>query len=86
MLVDLHGFCLNDAVEEVVWKLNELISAGKEKLDIVHGFRRGQVLKNYFQSNRFLQDMKKFGFQLKPKFYANNPGLTCYQVLRIKQD
>jgi len=71
-------------VEEVVWKLKECIATGQDKLHIIHGYRYGQVLKNYFQSKRFLQDMKSFGLILKPKFYSNNPGLTGFEVKMLK--
>lgn len=80
MLIDLHGFCLEDALEEVVDKLNGLVANGQQQLEIIHGYRNGQVLKNYFQSKQFLKDMRAYGYDLSPKRKVKNPGITRFTV------
>ena len=47
MQIDLHGFCLNEAKEEVFWKLKEIVSNEQNQLNIIHAFRNGQVLRKY---------------------------------------
>lgn len=80
MLIDLHGFCLKDAIEEVLCKLNELVANGQQLLEIIHGYRNGQVLKNYFQSKEFLKDMKACGYIVTPKHKGKNPGMSRFNV------
>ncbi len=48
--VDLHGFELWEALEEIVYKLEECKTRGIREIVLVHGFHRGQILKNYIQS------------------------------------
>ena len=84
MQIDLHGFCLNEAKEEVFWKLKEIVLNEQNQLDIIHGFRNGQVLKKYFQSKQFLEDIKIYGYVLKPKTNLKNPGMTSFNIRLIK--
>ena len=71
MEIDLHGLELWEALEEIVYKLEECKTRGIQEITLIHGFHRGKVLKNYIQSKGFLKEMEKEGFKLKKK---NNPN------------
>ncbi len=85
MVVDLHGFNLKDAKEEVICTLEDILAKGQRKVAIIHGYRNGQVLKNYFQSEQFLEDMNANGYGLNPKIHLNNPGMTSFTVKSYSQ-
>ena len=80
MITDLHGFGLFDAIEEIIEILEDCISSREYILLIIHGYRRGQVLKNYFQSKKFLEDMANEGYKLKELEHPN-PGASMYRII-----
>ncbi|KKN14053.1 hypothetical protein LCGC14_1000020 [marine sediment metagenome] len=80
MISDLHGFGLFDAIEEIVEILEICVSSREYILLIIHGYRRGQVLKNYFQSKKFLRDMANEGYQLKELKHPN-PGASMFKII-----
>ncbi len=71
MEIDLHGLELWEALEEIVYKLEECQTKSIREITLIHGFHRGKVLKNYIQSEGFLKEIVKEGFKLKKK---NNPN------------
>ena len=79
MEIDLHGFELWEAKEEVLYFLEEYQVKGIREVKIVHGYHRGQVLKRYFQSEKFLKDMKNQGIILIKKSNSNQ-GETCFEL------
>ncbi len=80
MEIDLHGYELWKAIEEIIYKLEECQANGIREISLVHGFHKGQILKNYIQSERFLKEMEKEGFQLKKKSNPN-PGVSAFLIL-----
>ena len=44
---------------------------GIREITLIHGFHKGQVLKNYIQSEGFLKEMAKEGFELMRKDTTN---------------
>jgi DNA-nicking Smr family endonuclease len=81
MISDLHGFGLFDAIEEIIEILEDCISLREYTLLIIHGYRRGQVLKNYFQSKKFLRDMANEGYKLKELTHPN-PGASMFKIIQ----
>ena len=80
MKCDLHGLKLFDAIEEIIDILGDCISLRDYRLLIIHGYRRGQVLKNYFRSRKFLKDMASEGYRLKELKHPN-PGASLFIVI-----
>ncbi|MHA1149572.1 MAG: hypothetical protein ACTSR8_15160 [Promethearchaeota archaeon] len=79
MRADLHGFNFFDATEEIIDIIQDCMSSRDYYLLIIHGYRRGQVLKNYFRSRKFLKDMADAGYKLKVLKYPN-PGATLFKI------
>ena len=78
---DLHGFELSEAIIEVFHALEECTVNEDKYLEIVHGYNRGSVLRNYFSSKRFLQDAAREGYKLRI-VKSQNPGKTHIQIER----
>ena len=72
---DLHGFELSEAIIEVFHALEECTVNEDKLLEIVHGYNRGSVLRNYFRSKRFLQGAAREGYKLR-FVKSPNPGKT----------
>ena len=75
--IDLHGLELWEAIEEIVDKIEECQTKGIREITLIHGFHKGQVLKNFIQSEGFLKEMAKEGFKLKKRIIQT----LEYQVL-----
>ena len=80
MDIDIHGFELNEAIDEISYILNACKIEGITEISIVHGYHHGQVLKNYIRSEGFLREMKREGYELRRKS-VNNPGTTNFDLL-----
>lgn len=81
--LDLHGFFLKDAIDEVQSKLVECKESGDKGLILIHGYRHGQTLKNYFRSKSFIKDMKNKDLTIL-HFDTSKPGSTS--ILLKKSD
>ena len=79
---DLHELFLDEA-KSVIWDtIEECIQNKIEELEIIHGYKHGQVLKNYFRSKYFIHDFSS------PKFIiqfsnTSDPGIT---IIKIKHN
>jgi len=78
--INVHGHELWGAIDEVLSVLEECKLNGDGEINIVHGYKHGQVLKNYFRSNKFLVEMAREGCQLKKKEFSN-PGESTFTIL-----
>lgn len=83
MEIDIHGQELSEAVIEVLYGLKECDTHSDSRIDIIHGYHAGTVLKNYLRSPKFIKDAAKDGFVLTSLKNAN-PGITSYLVHRKK--
>ncbi len=79
MKKDLHGYELWEALDEITLVLEECKLNGDSQLELVHGFRQGQVLKNYIQSEGFIKEMAREGFKLIRK-QSPNPGVSIFEI------
>ena len=77
---DLHGFRLYDAIEEIIDAIEYGTSSGDYFLFIIHGYRNGQVLKNYFRSKKFLKDILDVGYHLR-ELNQPNPGVSMFKII-----
>ena len=80
MEIDIHGFELIEAIDEISYTLNICKIEGVKEISIIHGYHHGQVLKNYIRSEGFLREMKREGYELRRKC-VNNPGVTNFNLL-----
>ena len=77
MEIKIRGLELWEALEEISYCLEECQIKGIQEISIIHGYRKGQVLKNYIQSEGFLKEMKREGFRLK-RIESSNPGVSNF--------
>jgi len=78
--INVHGHELWGAIDEVLSALEECRINGDLKINIIHGYKHGQVLKNYFRSNKFLAEMAREGFQLKMKAISDQ-AISSFEIL-----
>jgi hypothetical protein len=62
MDIDIPGFELWEAIEEILFKLEECRIKGIQEILIIHGYQHGQRLKSYIQSEGFIKEMAREGF------------------------
>ena len=78
--INVHGHELWGAIDEVLSALEECKIKGEREINIIHGYKHGQVLKNYFRSNKFLVEMSRESFQLKIKDISD-PAISSFAIL-----
>ncbi len=78
--IDVHGHDLWGAIDEVLSTLEECKLNGDVEINIIHGHKHGQVLKNYFRSKKFLGAMAHEGFQLKINAISD-PAISSFVIL-----
>jgi len=78
--IDVHGHELWGAIDEVLSALEECKINGEREINIIHGYKHGQVLKNYFRSIKFLGEMTREGFRLKMKD-TSDPAISSFVIL-----
>ena len=78
--INVHGHELWGAIDEVLNALEECKINGDLEFNIIHGYKHGQVLKNYFRSNKFLGEMAREGFRLKMKD-TSDPAISSFVIL-----
>jgi DNA-nicking Smr family endonuclease len=78
--INVHGHELWGAIDEVLSVLEECKINRDGEINIIHGYKHGQVLKNYFRSNKFLVEMAREGFRLKIKAISD-PAISSFVIL-----
>ncbi len=61
---DLHGYRFKEAKFKIIESLRKCFNQRKYSIHIIHGYH-GHILKDYIESQEFLEDMKKEGFPLQ---------------------
>jgi predicted HAD superfamily phosphohydrolase len=84
MEIDIHGMRLWEAIDEIIYRLEESRLHEDEALKVIHGYRRGKVLKDYIQSEGFIREMKRAGYSLKKRGIRNR-GATTFQIEGISK-
>ncbi|GAH75644.1 unnamed protein product [marine sediment metagenome] len=80
--INVHGHELWGAIDEVLSVLEECKINGDGEINIIHGYKHRQVLKNYFRSNKFLVEMAREGFRLKMKDISD-PAISSFVLLLL---
>lgn len=75
VICDLHEFFLDEAIKFVKSAITTCHSNGIKKLEIIHGYRHGTILRTYFRSEEFIQEILNFGFKIEI-FDKSNAGTT----------
>lgn len=78
--INVHGHELWGAIDEVLTALEECKINGYGVINIIHGYKHGQVLKNYLRSNKFLAEMAREGFRLKMKDISD-PAISSFVII-----
>ena len=78
--INVHGHELWSAIDEVLSALEECKLKSDGEINIIHGYKHGQVLKNYFRSNKFLAAMARKGFRLEMKDISD-PAISSYIII-----
>ncbi len=78
--INVHGHELWGAIDEVLSALEECKINGNKGINIIHGYKHGQVLKNYFRSNKFLREMAREGFRLK-MINTSDPAISSFVII-----
>lgn len=79
MEIDIHGLHLWEAIDEILFCLEEFQVKEISEITIIHGYRHGKVLKDYIQSRGFIREMKQEGIHLKRK-PTQNQGETRFFI------
>lgn len=80
MEIDIHGLHLWEAVDEIIYCLEECKVKNINEIKIIHGYHHGKVLKDYIQSEGFIREIKKAWFNLKRKI-SQNQGDTHFLII-----
>ena len=80
MELDLHGYELWEALEEILYHLEECHAIGIREISIIQGYHGGKVLKRFIQSKGFLKEMVRKGFQLERKT-SSNLSVSCFILI-----
>ncbi len=83
MRIDLHGYSLDDALDEIMYKLDECKEVQDSILEIIHGYKHGSKIREYIRSNKFLNITIQKGFVLRIKKLPD-PGITIIELSGAK--
>ncbi len=75
---------LKEAKNFIEKKIHESIMLGKDKLNIIHGYRGGTILRDYLQSKDFCMVMKIKGFIVKG-IEIKNYGSTIFKITKKRR-
>ncbi|TXT57122.1 MAG: hypothetical protein BAJALOKI1v1_1870001 [Promethearchaeota archaeon] len=78
MEIDIHRMDLWEAIDEIIYLLEECQIHKERTITIIHGYRHGKILKDYIHSEGFIREMKKAGFSLKKKTIRNQGATTFF--------
>ncbi len=80
MEIDVHGMSLIEAIDDIFFEIDDLRGTEIREFSMIYGFHTGTVLKNYFNSQRFIQEMKQYGIILR-KTGNPNRGKTKFEII-----
>ena len=79
MIFDVHNLYLKDAIDEILYKLEECKESGDNILQIIHGYKHGNVIKDYLRSKGFISDIGKLGYKLIDKNFSKE-GVSVFKI------
>ena len=84
MKINLHGFSLDDALDEISYKLEECREIGDFILEIIHGYKHGTKIKDYLMLDLFLKEFSHRGYYLSLRNISNK-GTTIFELKTTKK-
>ena len=75
--IDLHGMIFRDAKTELLDSLEGYCKSGYGKFEIIHGYRKGQVLRKY------VREKLKGDFELKNPSYSLSQNISGKGVTTV---
>ena len=84
MKINLHGFSLDDALDEILYKLEECREIGDFILEIIHGYKHGTKIKDHLRSDLFLKELSHRGYYLSLRNISNK-GTTVFELKTFKK-
>ena len=79
MKIDLHNHSLEEAKEQLCYRLEECRIQMDNTLEIIHGHKHGTAIRDYLRSNQFLKNTIKFGHKITSKNF-NDDGKTIFHL------
>jgi NDP-sugar pyrophosphorylase family protein len=79
MEIDVHGLHLWESIDEILYYLEECRTNGIHEIIIIHGYRHGNILKEYIRSEGFIIEMEKAGYNLEMK-PPRREGITQFEL------
>ncbi|MEJ2280121.1 MAG: Smr/MutS family protein [Candidatus Lokiarchaeota archaeon] len=70
MEIDIHGLRLWEAIDEILYFLEECKANDIKEISIIHGYHHGNILKDYIRSEGFIIEIAKNGFI---SFFSSRP-------------
>jgi len=79
MKINLHGFSLDDALDEILYKLEECREIRDFTFEIIHGYKHGTKIRDYIRSDLFLKDLSRRGYNLSLRNISDK-GTTVFEL------
>ena len=79
MILDVHNLSLNEALDEILYKLDECKECGENILQIIHGHKHGTTIRDYIRSSSFISEMAKNGNEFVKKSFSQE-GVSIFQL------
>lgn len=79
MKIDVHNFSVEDAIDEILYKLDECQYLEVSKIEIIHGYRHGTKIRDFVRSSKFDKKISRLGYQIMQKNQSNQ-GSTIMEL------
>ena len=75
MEVNIHGMKFLEATLEICGRIEEAYGQGEDGAKIIHGFNRGNAIRDYVRS-KMVNDLKKYANLPEVSLDCLDPGVT----------
>ena len=82
--IDLHELSLWEAKDNILQAISQAYCDGELKIKFIHGYNRGTVIRDYLDSQEFVDDMMNEGIWVKNVYRQTNPGVT-FVIIDLRQ-
>ena len=79
MILDVHNLYLKDAIDEILYKFDECKECGDNTLQIIHGHKHGNKIKDYIRTSGFILEMAKNGNEVIDRSFSQE-GVTIFKL------
>ncbi len=84
MKIDVHNYSVEEAIDEILYKLEECRELEVIKIEIIHGYRHGTKIREYIRSYKFNKEISRKGYQITQKNQINQ-GSTILELKTQKK-